>query len=175
MSWQELGAVFLLCRVPGAPGAGFAPGAFGFAFFVRLAPAGTVHPAFIPIHPSILPVPCITFNQLILPCYSFPCLPSSSSDLFPKWRSLVSSSFPSPSFNPFAFKLLHTLFCNGAHATLFFSIDSALFPSQRGWGGMKEPSPSTVTLHCPVYASRGLSLYFLTSLRHYLSLLLYFQ
>ena len=93
----------------------------------------------IAVHSSILPVPCITFSQLRLPCYSFPCLftlslevPSSSPDLTLKPRSLASSFRPLRSFNPFSFKLLRTLLCTGAPVTLFLSIACALFLSPRG-------------------------------------------
>jgi hypothetical protein len=92
----------------------------------------TVNPASAAIQYSILPVPCITFNQLMLPCYPSPCLPSSSPELFPKSRSLDPPSRPFAPFNPFGFKLLRTLSLNGALATLYFSMPSALFLSQRG-------------------------------------------
>src|SRR2546427_2559783 len=39
---------------------------------LRLASTGTVHPASVAVQSSIPTIPCIIFNQLILPCYLFP-------------------------------------------------------------------------------------------------------
>ena len=43
----------------------------------------------IAVHSSILPAPCITLNQLRLPCYSFPCLLALSPEVF----TLLAPSF----------------------------------------------------------------------------------
>src|SRR6266481_4628427 len=37
-----------------------------------VASTGTVHPASVAVQSSIPTIPCIIFNQLILPCYLFP-------------------------------------------------------------------------------------------------------
>ena len=50
----------------------------------------------------------------------------------PQPRSLASSYRLPSLFNPLRFNRLRTLLYNGYPATLFFSIDSALFPSRRG-------------------------------------------
>jgi len=47
-------------------------------FLARLTPAKAVQPASAAAQPQFSAFQCKTLNNLIMPCYSLPCLPSST-------------------------------------------------------------------------------------------------
>lgn len=59
----------------------------------------------IAVQPSIFPVPCITLNQLMLPCYPSPCLLALSPEVF-----ILSLEAPSSSPGLFPLSALHSFF-----------------------------------------------------------------
>jgi hypothetical protein len=149
----------------GAPD-GFAEGAgFDFAFFLfALPPFIPSTPPPSPFTPQFSPLPAYYLTDPYWHAILSRVCQVPSLDPVPQRHPLVSFSWSFSLFNPFAFKLLRTLFLNDAQATLFVSIACALFPLP--WGcillsilllctlAQNRESPATVLPPCAIASER---------------------
>jgi hypothetical protein len=108
-------------------------------FSPRSPPAGTVHPAFLAVQPSISTVPRIVLNQSLILCYSFLVFASSIAPgpFTPVSAALEHPGAPTiPRSIPLLFMLLRTLLHSTKTQPLCFQSIPHSLPKTPGGGGL---------------------------------------